>query len=470
MDDESQYEDAGGLATYLNTQLASAFGPDKVTVGTDETDPSKLVFSTVSNTSTFSVASSDTSGVLGADGALHIEAGDTNRIRTSETLGDLAADSKFGQTLKANSDGNYSLSVNGKNFTFTKDQTIGDVMDTINNDPDAGVTVSYSSTLDTFSIVADETGAQGKIDFQDEGTSTLASALFGKIGTTGSVNAGTDLKMDVSINGVDTPIDRSTNAITLDGLNLVVSGTTSKDDPPITFSSPSSTDDLYKKMSDFVSDYNNIISTINSMMTEKPSSDSQYSTALSADKKSSMTTDEITDWENNAKKGILQNDPTLEGILSDFRSSMTGMVSSLSSSLSQIGITTTTDFTDGGKLQINQTKFNQAVEQNPDLVQSLFTSTDGIATRMKNTMDKYVSGSAVNRGILLNLAGSSTYSDDTMDRLIKNYQSNLSDLNTQLSNEENRYYSEFTAMETALGQMNSQFSSLSSMLGGSSNS
>lgn len=77
--------------------------------------------------------------------------------------------------LTADADGKYKMSVNGKTFEFTSDTLSRRYYNKINKDEDVGVNITYSSITDTFSIKADDTGAQGKIDIADVGTSNLAT-------------------------------------------------------------------------------------------------------------------------------------------------------------------------------------------------------------------------------------------------------------------------------------------------------
>jgi len=57
------------------------------------------------------------------------------------------------------------------------------------------------------------------------------------------------------------------------------------------------------------------------------------------------------------------------------------------------------------------------------------------------------------------------YNDKEMDKLEKSYKKDIATLEKKLKEMENRYYKQFSAMESAMSKLNSQSSQLSSMLG-----
>ena len=559
---QADYSSSDKIASYLKEKLASLFGGGRIDVTGED---GKLRFETADPTSVLSVTADDSSNVLNRYGALRIRYGETNRAETDKTLDELAGE--FG--LEKETDGIYRLSVNGSDFEFTEDTTLADVISRINGDPDAGVTISYSQTADTFRIVADDSGSQGSIAFSDR-KGNLAAALFGMsyasadltgqdgsvtiaedaaysftldgkresvtvaAGTYGSLDelraavqsrletafgaggievsadaengkllfraggdhsilavsppsggnplglsaavdpaeysAGKDLIMSVSLNGSDkpTPIVRSSNTVTLDGVNLQVKDTT---ETAVTFSSESSVDDLSQKIVDFINAYNKIIDKVNSLTSQTPNQERKY-TPLTDDQKKDMSDDEIEKWETEAKKGLLQNDSVLNGILSDLHAAMTGAVESAGLSLSDLGITTQPyDYTSGGQLAVDTAKLKQQLTSDSEAVMELFTGSDGISARVKSVLDRNV-GTFGGDGALLLRAGSSTDANDTslLATQIKAYDQTISKLKEQLQTEEDRYWSKFTQMEQALSAMDAQMSYLSSMLGNSDNS
>ena len=289
---------------------------------------------------------------------------------------------------------------------------------------------------------------------------------------------GQDLKMSVCLNGSNSPTDitRSSNSFTLDGVTITANKKTAGTDPPITFSSNSSTDDLYKKISDFVTAYNAVISKVNTYTSDTPERDSDHKLKyqpLTDDQKKDMTKDEIDKWETEAKKGLLQNDNTMNGILSDLDEVMNSTETSSGLSMWQIGISTpASDYDTGGKLSIDDKTLKSMLSTDPDRVQELFTNaTDGISTKLSNLLDKYA-GTSGGNGELINMAGTDTTVNDQseMSTEINQYGKNISDLKDQLQTEQDHWWSKFTSMEQSLSRMNAQMGYLSQMSGSSSSS
>ncbi len=631
----SDYTDADGIQNYLQQKLDAAYGSGKITVGMDG---GKLTFTTPSDsTSVLEISSSSSSSVLGKDGALRIETGETNRTETSKTLKDLSSELSIPlQAGTVNIDGQqvsgYEIEVSGKTFTFSEDTELNTVLNTINNDTDAGVNISYSQTLNEFRITADDTGAQGKISISDksgnlaslfginnygiseiqtgkiaknsdgkyttgtenstytfrigngdsqtitidanqnfdslsdmaiavQNTINQNSTLNGKIivgytndgkltfntsdytstdsqltvtktsavdslnmaqaskssttviqpdstlaelagagnglivqntdGTTYSITgdstkysgdtklsdtvhftAGTDLTMSVSLNGGDSQtITRTANTTTLDGVTLTVTGTTKEGDSPVKFTASNDVDDLYKKISDFVDAYNKIVDKANTYTSQTPyglnsesGKNDSYEPLTDADKKD-MTDDEIDKWNKKAKQGLLENDNTLNSILSDMRSAVEETVTSTGISLQEIGISISSDYTDGGKLTISESTLKSALKSNPDRVSQLFTNTDGISSKIKKVLEKNI-GVYGTSGTLYNIAGSdsSTGADNSqLSTRVSQYEKTITNLKSQLQTEKDRWLNKFTEMETKLNVLNSQYTYLTSM-------
>ncbi len=490
----SSYNSVSGLQSYLQTKLTSAFGSGKVTVSL--TSDNKLSFKTSDGTSVLELDSASASGILGKDGVLHIESGETNRLEMTKTLGELNTklntDSpnvalspekdEHGNPVK-NSNGKnvYKISVNNASFEFNEDTELGTVINTINNNSEADVNISYSQTLDKFIVTSKDTGTQETINIQDVGTCNLASSLFG---TGGTVTAGKDLKMNVTINGTATDIARTTNSFTLDGLNLNVlntfnSGTTPDANEKITFTSSNGTDDVYKKISDFIADYNSLIDKVNTYVTQTPyglsnsSGKTQTYNPLTDDQKKDMSDTEIKEWNEKAKQGLLFSDPQLTSLQNDLRSAMEHNVEASGLSLSAIGISTSSNYMSGGKLAITDAnKLKNALQNNTDQVIKMFTnvddsdsSQDGIAPRVKSVLNNYF-GTYGNSGILYYVAGSNTTIGSDKSELttqISQYETQIKDLQSQLTTQRNNLQTKFTTMEQAIYRLSNQYNYLSGM-------
>ena len=503
-DANSENSQIEGVASYLQKKLDDAFGSGKVKVSELDADgkhTGKLSLSVSDNTSVLSFNSASGSGVLGTDGLLHIRSGESNRLELDKTLKELSETNELSPALSStykitekDSDGKetqvtgYKFTINGKDFEFDENTELNTIINTINNDTTANVTVSYSQTLNKFRITSDDTGAQGNVIFSDtEGAGNLTGALFGSYDES-NLSAGQDLTMTANIGGSSQTIIRSTNSFTLDGVTLNVNGTLNADatmeggkltapagtslDSSIKFSSDNNVDDLYKKISDFVTQYNAIIDKVNTDVSTLPSSNSTSNGGgtsyepLTDDQKKEMTDTEITEWNTKAKQGLLFSDPQLSSLQTSLRNAMENNVSSVGISLASIGISTEAyDTTSGGKLVIDETALKSALQSEPDKVQQLFTNSDGISQRVKDVINDNI-GAYGNSGTLYNVAGSSTMigaDNSQLGNEITDYQTRIKDLQTQLKTEQDNLQAKFTNMETIISKLSDQYNYLSNM-------
>jgi flagellar hook-associated protein 2 len=262
----------------------------------------------------------------------------------------------------------------------------------------------------------------------------------------------------------------SSNVFTVDNLSFNISNMT--EDPSNTnvagstgtLSVTSNATDSVTKIKKFVEAYNKLLDTIGGKIDEKK----QYTYApLTEAQKDSMTDDQVTKWEKKAKQGLLSRDSDLTSMISSLRETLYENVNSLS----KIGITMSNDYTSHGKLVITsegEEKLKNALEQNGDAVQDLFTNKNtGILKKFAKTVDSYTG----REGILVQKAGYEntqwTVSND-LSKAISEKETLLKTLQTKYTTKQTAYYKKFTALETAMSKLSSQQSSLSSLFGSSS--
>src|SRR5699024_2685847 len=108
-------------------------------------------------------------------------------------------------------------------------------------------------------------------------------------------------------------------------------------------------DDAYDNIKNFVDKYNEIIDEMNTSQCEEIHRDYP---PLTKEQKEEMTDREIEKWEEKAKSGILRGESSIRNGMLKMRQSTQAKVDTdgAYNLLSQIGITTTGDYQDGGKL------------------------------------------------------------------------------------------------------------------------
>ncbi len=391
--------------------------------------------------------------------SLGITPGASSSINTSTKL----------STLAGISGDNYAFSINGVKFSFTADNTLSDVISTINSSK-AGVQIGYSTLSDTFTMTSTSTGAGNtfSIDETSDGTSgNLMTTLFGSLTPT----AGKDAQL--TVNGVD--ITRSSNSFTLDGITMQVTAVSTNngtaENPSYeaaTLTTTQDADSIVSALQAFVKDYNTMVDAFQSLLTE----DAEYKdyAPLTDEQQSDMSDSEITKWTEKAKTGLLRGDDELTSFLSNMRSALYTKSSSSDVALYDIGIET---YDKTGKLTLDESALRKAIAADPEGVANLFTdSTDGISKKMMTAMDSAAKLSVGTPGSLVTLAGdkslTSTLTNNTIYKQMKDIDDKVDQLQDRYDNEKDRYWSMFNAMETAMSGYNTQMSLLNSYFSSSS--
>jgi flagellar hook-associated protein 2 len=485
----------------IQTQLDKAYGSSRVQVSVtnnqlsfktitpelveteDSTEANPKYENKEDNSSTISILyASD--GVLGSKGALNIKAGSSNRVNLSESIANSGLDTT-GRTLGT---GNQSMVIsNGtteidlaKDFNLTWESSIEDIISTINSS-DLGIKVSYQSSSDKFLVTSTEAGASGTIDLKGN----LAEALFGTSGTDYTVTKGQDAVVTVKYADSNETMDitRSSNSMYIDGLTVSITGKfgynddgTLKTDPDeaVKFTASVNVDKAVSVIVEMINAYNDIITDVAYALTEQPDRDYE---ALSDAEKEEMTESQITKWETEAKKGLFYGDSDYRNLLSKL-----GYIlpTEYRSALTKMGITVSSDYSDNGKLVVDEDKLRAALQSDPDTVKEVFTAkagttssgtttSGGLMTKIKSVMDTYAGMTGATKGILVERAGS-TYAptsvlSNTIQKQIDDIDDYIEKLKDKLETETDRYISQFTSLETLISQMNSQSSYLSSLYG-----
>lgn len=372
----------------------------------------------------------------------------------------------------------YDLTINGKTVgSFTKDDSLDRVMNTINNS-DAGVKVQFSKTTGQFVFTAKETGAAGRIEIKDD---TLGAKLFGAVDPAGNdpnYTKGQDAEFSVTVNGKTMELSRSTNAVEIDGMTLNFKGTFNTDPAkpgePVTFTSETDADTIVDAVKKMVEDYNKILDSVKDLYGTRPltQGNGKGYEPLTAKDAEDMTETEIKNYEEKAKTGLLYMDSDLSSLYNSLR----GVLTKNSGLLKSVGLST--EYSNGKtSLKLNETALRQALAENPESVKDAFVSstenggaTDGLMAQMKQVVDRYAGTSGATKGILIEKAGSK-YSptaalNNTMLDKMNDIDKSIQKWQDKLSDRVDYYTNKFTQMEVLLHQMNSQSSALAGLMGG----
>ena len=468
--DKEEIKDFKAFKDSLQNKLDKAFGSGKVTVG--EGQNGSLTFTAKDNKQTLQI-SADSKEL---QNALGITSTQSNKISTGSSLWENRVKLGLGKydTKEKLNDALKNFTVNGAKIdNITADTTVDGLLTAINNNKDAGVTATYLGSENKFVLSSNEKGEGRKITLgaDPKDTTDAANLIFG-----GVSQDGTDGEMSILYNGVQTTITSSSNTFSIDGLDIRATNTfntgSATAEGGVSFTASADTEKVTETVKKFIEAYNAMIDEVRTQATTKP--DSNYK-PLTDDQKNEMNETSIKNWEDKAKEGILYNSSALK----DLDNATQGIFSSMMingvsyDDLEKIGISFSDDYTAGGKIVFDEEKFKTAMDSDPEKVSDLFTGTHGIVNTIDSTLStyatRYASRNGNSYGVLIEEAGSEklslTLTNNSIYKELKDMQETITNLQSQLSTEQDRYISQFTQMERLINQMNSQSSYLS-QLGG----
>ncbi|UQW98056.1 flagellar filament capping protein FliD [Rummeliibacillus sp. G93] len=257
------------------------------------------------------------------------------------------------------------------------------------------------------------------------------------------------------INGIE--MESQSNQVSINGYSITLKQTFAEDPNnanAVTVTSTTDTDAMVDKMKDFITLYNDLMTSLNDKIGEAKYKD--YAPLTDA-QRSQMTEDQIKKWEEKAKSGLLRNDSIISNALNNLRGTLYKSVDfgdGKGKALFEIGITTTKDYNDGGKLEINETKLREALTKDPESVMKIFTQPDtGIVAQMRKISQNTVKEIEERAG-----KASSVDNTYTLGKQLESLTDKITDWKDRLKIIENRYWKQFSAMEDAIARANSQAS------------
>ncbi|MGO4733181.1 flagellar filament capping protein FliD [Paenibacillus sp. 2KB_22] len=349
----------------------------------------------------------------------------------------------------------YELHINDKSLVFKDTDSLSSVISRINSEiPTANA--SYDEISGKLTITSRENGKV--ITGTGDGGVVKSSSLSDVLGLKANV-AVPGLVTITTSPGVSRDYTTTGDTLLVNGVNLTLLETNAGS--PSKVSTQSDPTKAMETIKSFVDTYNELLGLMNTRLSEEKYRD--YA-PLTAEQKKDMKEDDIKNWEERAKSGLLKNDTILSSAVASMRSVITGNLKVLS----EAGITTG-QYYEKGKLQIDEVKLKNALDSNPDRILSAFRgpSSDPKAPPIFSELRKELNSTL---DMLVKKVGTSKTDTDasmtlktesSMGQQLKNYNNRISDLDRKMITWETRYYKQFAAMEKAMSQFQSQSSSLS---------
>ncbi len=362
---------------------------------------------------------------------------------------------------------------------LAKGDTMKDVVKKINEKAD--VRAFYDDDTGRIGITAKQSGGDAILDSNGDVSSASSSSyiqitdkegtLTETLGLSSTGNLGKPgMNSKFTYNGMD--LERGSNNFTLDGMEITLKEANDKN---ITFNTTTDTEAVFETVTKFVDDYNSLIEDLNKKIRESTYRDFQ---PLSSEQKKDMTDKEIELWEEKAMSGTLRNNPEITSLLTTMRNVLTRSVKigetgtgsdtkDVSISLHSIGISTSKNYLDNGKLVIDEKKLKEAITKNPADVEKLFVG-NGEDPKEKGIVVQLRTEVNITQKALQRKAGSAgdTNQAFTLGRTLENMNKQIDRFENRLKMTEARYWKQFNAMENAIQRANAQSASLMSSFGG----
>ena len=412
-----------------------------------------------------------TKGDEGMEFTMHAIEGGTLGLTKGTSSNKITSKTKLEELgIAADGDGNYTLKINDVEIKVGADATIDSLIKAVNAS-DAGVNMSYSALTNSFSLEAKELGGAGDIRIEGSDLTTTLGI------TDENGNYDFELGQNAAIELDGETVYLNENKYELDGTTFAFTDDIAVGET-FTVEIEKDTSGLKDIIKGFVEDYNKLIDEVYEYIGKAPATDSKgekYEPLTDAEKEA-MSEEEIEKWEKMAKQGVLYNDRTVTGVMSQMRTALYNTVTLDDGSkigLFSLGIKTSNDYGDHGKLEIDEEQLDKMLSENLDAVTELFTNTEsGLMKKLDGILDGAVkaTGSRESRGSLVRKAGlessSSTILDSTIFKEMENLRERISDLQKKYDTREDYWWGVFTNLESMMSDLNSQSSYLSSYLGG----
>ncbi|MBS4223168.1 flagellar filament capping protein FliD [Lederbergia citrea] len=352
-----------------------------------------------------------------------------------------------------------SKGVMDEQFFITGNDSLNSVIRKV-NESNAGVTMFYDSFSDQMTLTRKETG-----DFNKDSGTADAPIRNGEIQVSGNFMTSV-LKFDnaieyetggqnakFTINGLET--ERHSNTFDMSGVTFTLKQTFTSTDAPVSVTISNDTNQVFQNIKNFVDQYNELIAEIGKKLNEERHRSYK---PLTDDEREELSEKQQEKWEEMARSGLLKGDPILSSVLSAMRFDMSSTVETngLFKQLASIGIKTTANYMEGGKLEIDETKLKAALEQDPEAVENLFRgsgsgSDKGIVHRLYDTVDASMKKLQEKAG-----RATSTNQQFALGRELLSVGKGIDRFEDKMKIVENRYWRQFTAMEKAIQRANEQ--------------
>lgn len=322
---------------------------------------------------------------------------------------------------------------------ITEKDSLLDIADKINKES-KNIGVSAVVINKRLVLTNNKSGAKETTLDQTKNTATLAA-----LGLNASADLGQAAKY--SLDGIDMESDSNIISDAIDGATITLKKEIKPEDA-VTLSLKNDDSKTVKAATDFVTQYNNLMSLIKSDL------DVGDPSASTADSSSTNV------------QGKLVGDSTLQRLQSSLRNMITQADKDNGASLSPFDMGFSVD--KDGVLSLDEDKFKSRLADSQEKVHDFFyvqgedsfdESTDtGYTAKLNNLVNEFISNDATKKGIITNKS-------DSIDKMVKDLNSQIDDFTARLADKREQYIAQFTQLDSIMMQADSQMQYMQSQLG-----
>lgn len=297
-----------------------------------------------------------------------------------------------------------------------------------------------------------------------------AEAVIADTGRSGSAGATKVAGQDALIYLNGAKFEGATNTFEINGLTITCNAESGNEN--VTLTTQEDTSGIYDMIKKFITEYSELINEMDKLYNADTAKGYE---PLTDEEKDAMSETEVEKWETKIKDSLLRRDSTLNTVASAFKQVMSSgfTVNGKTMYLSSFGINTLNYFeaedNERNAYHINGDEDDEAVSgetnellaaisADPDSVMDFFTQLSKSLYSKTGDLMKRVAGYSSSNTVYDDLKMKSDYDD---------YTKKIAELEEKLQDYEDKWYSKFSAMETAMAKMQSNASAISSLLGGS---
>ncbi len=443
---------------------------------------SEMRFSTAYSQKTTTSSNEDAVTVVTGSSAMSTtQSLSVNSLATASYLtgAEITADDGTDTTMESlglTSGGTLKFSIGDSSDTISVSVAADDSISTVitNLESATGLDFNFDTTQNRFYVSSSDAGEDNAFHLVSDDESSEAMTALGLVyvDSDGNVTddessasnyvAGTDAS--ITLNGVT--YTGTSNTFSINGLTITANEVASN----ITLTTKQDTSGIYDTIKGFITEYNELMNELAELY--NASSNSSYS-MLTDDQKDEMTESEIEDWENKIKEGLLSKDSTIASIRDGVKSMINatysveladGTTSDLT--LAYFGIGTgsyfSVDENERDALHIDGDSDDSLTSGNTDLLNAFIASDPDAVSSFFTQLTQAVYGKFTDLMRGTDYSSSYTiYEDKLMASQYSAYTTKIADAQDALEAAQDRLYTKYAAMETALSKINSSSGALS---------